>query len=150
MAQVERENREHQEGLTKDWADRETELKKRENELIELRQQVANFPEVVKKEVNAAVAIATNSVKKEYETKMVLSSKDAETAGKLAAQEATALTATISKLNHQVDDLKVQLEQAHRDVKEISAKALDSASGRTTMEALQKVLEKEQNYKPGK
>ena len=46
---------------------------------------------------------------------------------------------------------RVQLEQASKDVKEISAKALESASGRSAMEALQKVLvEKEPNTRSGK
>jgi hypothetical protein len=150
MAQAEKDNKGRQETLEKSWSERETELKKREVELADLRKQVENFPEVVKKEVNAAVAIATNSLKKEYETKIVLAAKDTETAQKLATQEINSLSQTIVKLQAQIDGLKEQLDQAHHDVKEISAKALDSASGRSAMEALQKVLEKEQTYKPSK
>jgi hypothetical protein len=150
MATLEKENKGRQEGLEKNWSEREGELKKRETELADLKKQVENFPEMVKKEVNAAVAIATNSLKKEYETKIVLQTKDAETAQKLAAQEIASLNQAILKFQAQVDGLKEQLEQAHHDVKEISAKALDSASGRSAMEALQKVLEKEQTYKPSK
>src|SRR5262249_31497658 len=70
MAQEEKANREKQEQLEKQWAERETELKKREQELAELRLFKENAPEMIKKEVNAAVAVATNSVKKEYETKI--------------------------------------------------------------------------------
>jgi hypothetical protein len=150
IAEQEKANRDRQETLEKGWAERETELKKRENELAELRTQVNNFPEVVKKEVNAAVAVATNSVKKEYETKIVLAAKDSETAQKLAGQEVASLKQVIEKANAQLAELKSQLDQAHHDVKEISAKALESASGRSAMEAVQKVLEKEQNFKPGK
>jgi colicin import membrane protein len=150
MLQQERENKDRQDGLEKSWSAREGELKKREQELTDLKTQVANFPEIVKKEVNAAVAIATNSLKKEYETKILLASKDAETAQKLATQEVTSMQGSITKLNTQIEDLRTQLEQAHRDVKEISAKALDSASGRSAMEALQKVMEKEPTYKPSK
>jgi hypothetical protein len=150
MAQQERANKDKQEALEKDWANREAELKKQEKELEDLRAQVANFPEVAKKEVNGAVAVAVNSVKKEYETKALLATKDTETVQKLANQEVASLKQTIEKLNAQLADVKTQLEQAHRDAKEISAKALDSASGRSAMEALQKVLEKEPNYKPGK
>jgi colicin import membrane protein len=143
IAQQERDNQQRQAELERTWAEREAELKKRENELTDLRAKVGEFPEVVKKEVNAAVAIATNSVKKEYETKMVLASKDSETNQKLASQEITALNATVAKLNTQLEDLKAQLEQARADVKEISAKALESASDRQAMQALQKVMEKE-------
>jgi hypothetical protein len=144
MAERAKVNKDKQETLDKDWAQREAELKRREKELEDLRTQVGNFPEVVKKEVNAAVAVATNSVKKEYETKIVLAAKDTETAQKLATQEVTSLKQTIEKTHAQLAELKVQLDQAHRDVKEISAKALESASGRSALEALQKVVEKEQ------
>jgi hypothetical protein len=149
LAERNKANKDKQEVLEKSWAEREAELKKREKEVEDLRTQVANHPEVVKKEVNAAVAVATNSVKKEYETKIVLAAKDSETAAKLAAQEVASLKLALEKANAQAAEVKAQLDQAHRDVKEISAKALESASGRSAMEALQKVLEKEQT-KPTK
>jgi hypothetical protein len=143
-------NRNKQEALDKSWTEREADLKKRETELQELRAKVDAIPEMVKKAENAAQAVATNSVKKEYETKMVLNQKDMDTAQKLAAQEVASLKAALEKATAQLADLKAQLEQAHHDVKEISAKALESASGRSAMEALQKVLEKEPAAKQGK
>jgi hypothetical protein len=143
MAQQEKANREKQEQLEKQWTEREAELKKREQELAELRLFKDNHPEVVKKEVNAAVAVATNSVKKEYETKIVLAAKDSETDKRLAEQEIRSLNETIKKQQIQLDDLKEQVARAQADVKEISGKALDSASGRATTEALQRLMEKE-------
>jgi len=142
--QQEKANREKQEQLEKQWAEREGELKKREQELAELRKFKDDYPEMVKKEVNAQVAIATNSVKKEYETKMVLAAKDAEMDKKLASQEKASLESNSVKQQEQITDLKRQLEQAHASAKEISTKALDSASGRSTTEALQRIMEKEQ------
>jgi hypothetical protein len=151
MGQREKANRDKQELLEKNWGQREEELKKREKELEDLRTQVAAIPEQVRKAENAAVAVATNSVKKEYETKIVLATKDAEMASKLAAQEVASLRQALEKATAQTADLKTQLDQAHHDVKEISAKALESASGRSAMEALQKVLEKDPaTYKTGK
>jgi hypothetical protein len=151
MAQQEKGNRDKQELLDKNWGQREEELKKREKELEDLRAQVGAIPEQVRKAENAAVAVATNSVKKEYETKIVLATKDAEMASKLAAQEVASLRAALEKAHAQLTEVKTQLDQAHHDVKEISAKALESASGRSAMEALQKVLEKDPaTYKTGK
>jgi colicin import membrane protein len=151
MAQQEKTNRDKQELLEKNWGQREEELKKREKELEDLRAQVASIPEQIRKAENAAAAVATNSVKKEYETKIVLATKDADTAEKLAAQEVNSLRAALEKSHAQLAELKAQLDQAHHDVKEISAKALESASGRSAMEALQKVLEKDPaTYKTGK
>lgn len=151
MEQQEKKAREDKEALEKDWLTRETELKKRETELAELKKKVEEMPEVVRKAENAAQAVATNSVKKEYETKMQLAAKDAELMTKLASQENAALKAQIADLTAQITGLKAQLEQAQRDVKEISQKALESASGRSAMEAMQKVfLEKDQPAKSGK
>jgi uncharacterized coiled-coil protein SlyX len=143
MAQREKQNRDKQEELEKQWNERETELKKREQELAELRLFKDNAPEMIKKEVNAAVAVATNSVKKEYETQKQLAAKDAETEKRLATQEISALNQTLNKQQTQLDDLKADLVKAHERVAEISGKALDSASGRATSEALQRLLEKE-------
>lgn len=150
QATLEKTAREKQETLEKDWADRENELKKREQELADLRKFKEDAPEMIKKEANAAVAIATNSVKKEYETKAQLAAKDAEMAQKLATQEVASLQNNIQKLSTQVEDLKVQLDQARADVKEISSRALESASGRSAMEAMQRVMEKEPASKQSK
>jgi colicin import membrane protein len=150
LGQKEKENRERQEQLEKNWKEREVDLARREGELAELREKVAGIPELIKKEVNAAVAIATNSVKKEYETKAQLAQKDAETAEKLASQQIQALQSTIDRLNQQVDGMRQELEQAHQRVSEISARAVDSAAGRSTIEALQRALEKDQGQKSGK
>src|SRR5262249_39500048 len=76
MQQQERANKDKQQLLEKGWAERETELKKREQEVVDLRQFKDQSPEMIKKAVNAEVAVATNSVKKEYETRMTLSNKD--------------------------------------------------------------------------
>lgn len=139
-----KQNKDKQELLDKQWAEREAELKKREAELSELRTFKEMAPEMVKKAVNEAQAIATNSVKREYEMKMTLAGKDAEMEKRLAEQSVAAMGKTIAELQAQVGNLKANLEQAQRDVKEISAKALESASGRSTTEALQRIMEKEQ------
>ncbi len=145
MEQQEKANKDTQEQLARQWAEREGELKKREAELAELKAFKEGYAEMVRKAVNQEVAIATNSVKREYETKMTLSAKDAETEKRLADMQSAAMQQTIAKLQGQVDDLKGSLEQAQRDVKEISAKALESASGRATTDALQRIMEKDQN-----
>jgi colicin import membrane protein len=151
LAQQDKANRDKQALLEKTWTEREEELKKREKELEDLRVQVANIPEQIRKAENAAAAVAGNSVKKEYETKMTLATKDAEMAAKLAEQEVSSLRQALDKATMQLVELKEQLDRARDDVKEISSKALESASGRSAMEALQKVLEKDPaNYKSGK
>lgn len=144
LGQQEKANREKQELLDRSWAEREAELKRREQDLIDLRKFRDDAPDMVRKEVNAQVAIATNSVKKEYETRMMLAAKDAETEKRLAELQVQGLQQTVVKMQTQLDDLKRDLELAHQGAKEIAGKALDSASGRATTEALQRLMEKEQ------
>lgn len=143
FAQKEKANREKQEQLEKTWNEREIELKKREQELNELRQLKEQMPEQIKKAENAAVAVASNSIKKEYEHKQQISQKDAEMEKRLADAKAASDQQTIDKLQALVVDLKAQIEQAHQRVADISTKALDSASGRATTEALQRMMETE-------
>jgi hypothetical protein len=150
MEEQEKANRNKQEQIEKNWTEREMELKKRETEFAELKAKVEAMPEVIKKAENAAVAVATNSVKKEYETKATLAQKDLEMFQKLAAQETASLKQALEKANAEVTSLKSQMEQARADVKEISARALESASGRDAMAAMQKMMEKEPSSKQGK
>lgn len=144
MEKQQKGNADKQEQLDKNWAEREGELKKRETELVDLRAFKEQAPEMVKKEVNAQVAVATNSVKKEYETRAQLAAKDADVEKRLAEQSVKALQDTIGKQQAQLDEMKAQREQALKAVQEISAKALESASGRATTDALQRILERDQ------
>jgi len=143
IRQKEKANREKQELLEKTWAEREVELKKREQELAELRAFKEAAPEMVKKAVNQEVAIANNSLKKEYEHQKVILQKDAETDKRLADARHAADAQTIAKLQTQVDQLEKQLELANQRATDTASKALDSASGRSTTEALQRLMETE-------
>jgi colicin import membrane protein len=150
MEGQEKANRNKQELIEKNWTEREAELKKRETEFAELKAKVEGMPEAIKKAENAAVAIATNSVKKEYETKATLAAKDLETFQKLAAQETASLKTAVEKATFEITSLKTQLDQARADVKEISSKALESASGRDALSQIQKMMEKETGGKQSK
>jgi chromosome segregation ATPase len=141
--QKEKANRDKQEQLEKNWLERETNLKKAEQELAELRAFKEAYPEMVKKAINQDVAIASNSIKKEYEHKAQIAQKDAEMEKRLADAQALSDRQTIEKMQVQIVDLKEQITNAHQRVADISTKALDSASGRATTEALQRMMETE-------
>jgi len=143
-AQKEKTNREKQEQLEKQWAEREALIKKAEQELAELRTFKEQEPERIKKAVNEAVAVANNSLKKEYEHQKQIALKDAEMEKKLADQTAINNAQTITKLQSQIESLEKQVEVANQRAAETAAKALESASGRATTEALQRLMEKEQ------
>ncbi len=125
------------EKVEKDWAAREGELKARENELTALRQAVADYPGKLQAEVNKEVAIATNSLKKTLESTHALAAKDAETNLKIAQHEKAGLAQEIARLQATITGLHAQLDAAHKSAQTVAEKALDSASGRQAMEALQ-------------
>jgi len=139
--QKEKANREKQEQLEKTWAEREAILKKAEQELAELRAFKEAAPEMVKKAVNQEVAIANNSLKKEYEHQKVILQKDAETDKKLADAQKAADAQTIAKLQAQVTHLEKQLELANQRATDTASKAFESVSQRGTAEALQRLME---------
>lgn len=143
IRQREKANKEKQEQLEKTWAEREAELKKREQELAELRAFKEQAPEMVKKAVNQEVAIANNSLKKEYEHKMQIAQKDAEMAQRLAESNIAALQQQLAKQQAQIESLEQQRDLANQRAADTAAKALESASGRSTTEALQRLMETE-------
>lgn len=130
LAKAKREEAERAEILKKDWLKREHELQAKEQELVTLRAQAAAFPEELKKETEKKVAIATSAQKREYEHEKAIAAKDAE--NKLAIRDAqiASLEGTIAALREQIARIEAQLEAARSDAKDVTTKALESASGR--------------------
>jgi len=132
--------RDRKEKLEKDWAAREEALKLREKELEELRKQVAEFPQVLKKETDTASAIVGNRVKSEWEMKLTLATKDAETAQRVASMEIASLKDTATKQAQAIQALQTELAEAKRQVQAIAEKALESASGARALAEVQGVI----------
>ncbi|HEX8823553.1 MAG TPA: kinetoplast-associated protein [Archangium sp.] len=132
--------RDRKEKLEKDWAVREENLKQREKELEELRKQVADFPVVLKKETDTAAAIAGNRVKGEWELKLTLAQKDAETAQRVASMEIASLKETNARQAQALLALQNELVEAKRQVQTIAEKALESASGARALAEVQGVI----------
>ncbi|HZH78630.1 MAG TPA: kinetoplast-associated protein [Archangium sp.] len=132
--------RDRKEKLEKEWATREESLKLREKELEDLRKQVADFPAVMKKETDTAAAIAGNRVKGEWELKLTLAQKDAETAQRVASMEIASLKETNARQAQALQALQSELVEAKRQVQTIAEKALESASGARALAEVQGVI----------
>lgn len=150
IGQITVENRNKQELLEKTWALREEALKTKETEFAQLKEQVINFPKVLDAEITKATNSVSKTLKSQYDTDMRI--RDAEAAGnqKLSIQTIAALEGTIKDLNGQIAALKIQLEKAHNDMKEISKEALSASSSRETVANLQKAFESVQGSKGSK
>ncbi|MCY1015667.1 kinetoplast-associated protein [Pyxidicoccus sp. MSG2] len=141
--------RDRKEKLEKEWATREEALKLRENELETLRKQVSEFPLVLKKETDTASAIVGNRVKSEWELKLTLATKDAETAQRVASMEIASLKDTATKQAQAIQTLQAELNEAKRQVQAIAEKALESASGARALAEVQGVIQSRE-YNKGK
>ena len=141
ISQARRAEAIRQEDLTRKWQDREDELTSKEEKVQKLQEEVAGFEERLKSEVNRAEKITENSIKKHYEHQMELMKKDVDAADKLHAAEVNSLRSKVAGLEDEMRNLQRTLELARQDAKEVTAAALESASGRRVTEALQKVVD---------
>ncbi|MBU8895150.1 kinetoplast-associated protein [Corallococcus sp. H22C18031201] len=140
LRQQSAQERDRKEKLEKDWATREEALALREKELTDLRKQVADFPAVTKREVDAASAIVGSRVKSEWELKFTLAQKDAETAQRVAGMEVSSLKETNVRQAAALQALQAELAEAKRQVQTIAEKALESASGARALAEVQGVI----------
>jgi len=127
--------------LQRQWKEREDELAEKEQEFVDLKAQVDGFEDKLKAEVSKAEAVVGNRVKKDYEHQIAMLQKDMDAERTLHATKVSALDDTINNLEEQIGSLQVQLKAALQDAKEVTNAALQSASGRTAMQALQQVVD---------
>lgn len=130
-----------QETLVKSWTDREAVLKAREVEFANMQKQVEEFDTRLKSEVAKAEAIATASVKRQYEHEKQLLAKDAEATKNMYEMRVASMGSTIDGLQNQIKEVQVQLVAARSDAKEIASSALASAADKKVAEALARVVD---------
>jgi hypothetical protein len=120
------------------WDQREKELKAREMELADLKALAASFDSRLNNEISKETAIVTNTLKKQYDHEKQLLQKDAEVAAKVAESNLKAKDESIASLSGRIAELTSQLATARQDAKEVATKALESASGRQVVDALER------------
>lgn len=142
---VKNQHRDEDELRNKAFLAREEELKKHETELIELRAKVTAFPEELKKETEKQVAIATNSVKREYEHKLQLMQKDFETANTVHNNTVAGLNARLAANDKVISDLTARLASSEEKVSAIATKALEAASATKSLADVQNLIQTQNN-----
>jgi len=136
-----KQNQLQAEALQKNWEKRESDLKGKEQEFTSLRAEVDAFPAKLKSETEKTAAIVGNTMKKDFEMEKKLLEANFNNKIQLAEAQVASEKMKTVELEKQVASLKAQLDMAQKDIKEISTKALESASGRETINSLQKALE---------
>lgn len=141
VANAKRNEEARKEMLARAWHEREMALKSQEQHLADLQKQVSEFDSRLKTEVAKAEKIIENTVKRDYEHKIALLTKDAESDKHSNLIKNSAYEMTIKGLEEQIKDFKTQLISARNDAKDVATQALQSASGRQVADALQKVVD---------
>ena len=141
VARRQRDEQIRQETLVKGWTERETALKSQEKEVADLRTTVANIPAEIKKAEDKAVAIATNSLKRDYTQQLQIAEITASNDKKIAESTIANLNATIVQLQAQLAASQAETKAANQRAESIAAKAVEASSGRQALEAVQRTTE---------
>jgi chromosome segregation ATPase len=144
------EERDRREAVDRDLSFRQSELDAKETEFNELKAKAATFDETVKKEADRQVAIATNSLKKDLVSQFALDKKDLEAQLSLARAENLNLQKAITATEQRNSELQAQVKEANGRIEAISKAALDSASGKSALAAVQSYAETTSNATPAR
>ncbi len=144
----ERKNKEKQEALEKSWQARESALKEREDELIRMRKEVAEFPEKSRQETAKTVVEAVKAAEAAYAQELLALRKDAETEKRLSELKIKTLEETVGRQFSQVEVLGQRLEEAKRQVQDIAVKAIEGASGAKALSHVSQLAMEQAKLRP--
>jgi len=145
---LERKNAEKQEQLEKSWKQREAALKQSEQDLESLRQQVAQFPDRLKAEVERAVSEGVGAADAARRQEIVLLKKDAETEKRVAELRIKTLDEMVERQSAQIEALEKQLADAKQQVQDIAVKAIEGASGARALSHINQIAMEQAKNRP--
>lgn len=148
MRLLEKKNTDRQQELERSWAQREEELKEREDELTRLRREVEELPKRIAAEKEAALAEATRQAAANYEQRILILQKDAEAERKVAELQVKTLQDTLTRQTEQMIALEKALEEAKRQVQEIALKAIEGASGSRALAHVNQIAMEQAKSRP--
>jgi chromosome segregation ATPase len=130
MSEKNRQLKDEETKLRKEWAEREAKLKAQEDELVKLRADVTAFPDKLKSEVDRAEKILAAVLRKDHAHEMAIAQKEAQATNNLLSAELKAAQQTISQQQKQIESLSHQLEAARKQVADISVQAVQASAGK--------------------
>ena len=118
-------------------------LVEREKVLAALQAQVDNIPKTVDAEVKKEVAIATNSLKRDYEHRTALSDLEAKNNLSLVQSQLSSANSRVAELTARVAELNAEVMNIRRDSNEVIKSFAESNSGKAALEAVQSMQRNE-------
>lgn len=147
-AVLERELQEKRDQAERDFAQRETLLVSREEELRNLREQVAAFPEKLEGVIRDTETRVSEKLTFQYQFKTELQEKDLEGERRLSEQRITALQEKIKEQEHYIRHLLQKTDDSTQHVQTIAIKAIEGAQG-MTLRGLGAVVTDQESQKTG-
>ena len=131
--------------VEKELAERTAAIAAEEKTIAALKLRVEGIEDEINKKTQAAVAIATNSLKKDLTNQYALEKKDLELDLRVSLEKNASLNTANEKLAEQVTILTKQLDAARDQVRQISEAALQSASGQVALTAVREIAKEGNN-----
>ena len=133
---LENEQAEKKALFEKSFADREANLKNREDELQSMRAKVEEFPAVLEKSLIDAQQQLTEKLNAKYQYEASLRSKETEGDTKLLKQMIGTLETKIKEKDMLIDQLTQKSNQATLQIQDIAVKAIEGASASRNFQSL--------------
>jgi len=129
-----KQNKEKQEVLEKNWQQRETAIKSQEEELISLRKIVEESPLKLQKEIDKAVTEAIHRTELKRSQEIELLKRDSESDKRIAELKIKTLEESLLRGLEQLASMQNQVNDAKKQVQDIAVKAIEGASGSKTLQ----------------
>jgi colicin import membrane protein len=144
----EKQNREKQEALDRNWSEREAALKDREDELARLSKEVAEFPARLEKEREQAAAEAARVARQAQEQQLLIQRKDSEAEQRVAALQIKTLEEAAARQAVQLTALQKQVDEAKQQVQDIAVRAIEGASGSKALTHINQIAMEQAKNRP--
>lgn len=127
--------------LEKTWKEREEALQKKEADVEANKAKLDNFDADVKKEVDKHVAIISNKMKSDYETKAQIAGLEFEKDKSLLAHDNTVLKSLVKAKDEEIEKLRAALERKDNEVTKVAVAAMEAQSGKQALSAVQEAVQ---------
>lgn len=136
-----REQEDTADALEKTWKEREEILKRKEAEVETNKSKLDNFDADVKKEVDKQIAIISNKMKSDFETKTQIASLEFEKDKSLLAHDNTVLKSLVKAKDEEIEKLRAALDKKDSEVTRVAVAAMEAQSGKQALAAVQEAVQ---------
>jgi hypothetical protein len=125
----EKQNLETQEKLEKSWKEREILLKQKEDEFIQLKKEVEQFPARLTAEIGKAVKESSKESEAKYAQEISQLKRDLTVEKQISELKLKQMQELLTAQQSQMATLQTQFDEAKKQVQDIALKAIESTSG---------------------